>query len=476
MIAAIAVGAAWRLGVLAVDKWHQQILLNDSVYYTAQAQQLAHGTWFREIFVDQPGAEHGPLTSFLLASVSWLDDPIAWQRLVTTLFGIGTIVAIAALGKAIGGARLAAVAAWIAAIYPNLWMNDGLVMSESLSMLLVTLTLLFARPLLIDRDRAAAPPRWRAPALLGLAAGAAALARSELIVVVAALVVLVAVAMPAVRGVRLRAAAIVLAASLALMAPWVVFNLVRFERPVFLTTNDGTTLLGSYCDASFHGPGAGGWNIGCVTNDPEYRVDEEPSVRSSRQRSIALSYARAHAGELPRVIGARIGRTLDLYGLRDLVAQDVGEERYRWASWAGIVSWWALAPCAAIGLWRMDRRWRRLLLLPVGSVLLTTVVFYGGHRIRSSLEPVAIVAAAALVARILEHRSGKHEHDDEHAGVVEVLEVTGPRGVDEEAAGELASQHEQPEDGGQRGGGPADPTSAVQHDRDRGEASTHDGP
>ena len=56
--AAVLVGALWRVGMLVVDKWSQPLLLNDSLYYSAQARQLADGVWFREIFVDRPGAEH----------------------------------------------------------------------------------------------------------------------------------------------------------------------------------------------------------------------------------------------------------------------------------------------------------------------------------------------------------------------------------------------------------------------------------
>ena len=57
------------------SKWNHALQLNDSLYYSLQARQLAHGIWFRELFVDQPGAEHGPLTSSLMAFVSWGNDP-----------------------------------------------------------------------------------------------------------------------------------------------------------------------------------------------------------------------------------------------------------------------------------------------------------------------------------------------------------------------------------------------------------------
>jgi hypothetical protein len=159
---------------------------------------------------------------------------------------------------------------------------------------------------------------------------------------------------------RLVRPAVIVAVAALVALPWVTFNLSRFERPVTLTTNDGTTLLGSYCDGSFEGPNMGGWSLLCVVNDPEYSVDEEPSVRSERQRSMAVTYARAHVRRLPLVMLARVGRSLDLYGLDSLVAQDVGEERYRWASWTGIVAWWFLAVGAVFGLRRLDSRTRGL--------------------------------------------------------------------------------------------------------------------
>jgi hypothetical protein len=103
------------------------------------------------------------------------------------------------------------------------------------------------------------------------------------------------------------------------------------------------------------------------------------------------------------VVAARLGRTLDLYGFEGLVSQDVGEERPRWGVWAGIAAFWVLAPLAAFGATRTARRARMLLLLPVAVVLVTTVLFYGAHRIRSSAEP-AMVVLAAVGAMALWHR------------------------------------------------------------------------
>lgn len=431
------VAALWRLGILVVDKWHQPLMLNDSLYYSAQAQQLADGIWFREIFVDRPGAEHGPLTSTVLALVSWVDDPVPWQRLVTVLCGIATVYVIGLLGRRVGGDRVGLAAAAIAAVYPNLWMNDGLIMSESISVLMVSLVLLAMLRLLTT-------PTERGAALVGLLAGLAALARSELALLTPAAMVLLllvqrrsgarapdAASEPRSPWWRLVLPSFLLGlASLATVSPWVLFNLSRFEEPVTLTTNDGTTLLGAYCDATFSGPEMGGWSIFCVTDDPEYSMDEEPSVRSARQRDLAIQYAREHLDQLPKVVVARIARTLDLYGLDSLVAQDVGEERWRWASWAGIVSWWVLAPAAVVGAVRVRRsirhglgrsddaagdgatsrpnRWTLWVLgCPVASAFIITVVFYGAHRIRSSLEPTVVVLAAVTLVMVVDRVRGR---------------------------------------------------------------------
>ena len=79
--------------------------------------------------------------------------------------------------------------------------------------------------------------------------------------------------------------------------------------------------------------------------------------------------------------------------------QDVGEERDRWASWAGIVSWWILAPLGAIGLAVASRRDAWVLAMPVVTVLVTTILFYGAHRIRAPLEPALVVSAALTLVK-----------------------------------------------------------------------------
>lgn len=407
---AIAAGAIWRLGRLALVKWHQPLLFNDSVYYSEQAKLLTRGLWYREVYLAEglPGAEHGPLTSTLLAPVTWVHDPVPWQRLVTTLCGIATVWVLARLARELAGARAGALAAVVAAAAPGLWVNDGLVMSESPSMLVISLGLWSTAVWWRTRSR-------RSLLVTGAIFGLAGLARSEalLLLILFGLVVVVEERRDRLDrpssasrlGPAVARAAAAVGVGLVVVAPWVAFNLSRFERPVYLSTNDGTTLLGANCPASYHGPGIGGWAFSCLQSEDPIHVDlEEPSVRADRRRDLGLRYARAHERELPRVVAARIGRSLSVVSLPELVDIDVGDERARWSSWAAIVGFWVMAPLTVVALARGDRRTRTVLVLPIIVVAVATVAFYGGHRIRSTEEPALVVGAALAIDGLLTRR------------------------------------------------------------------------
>ena len=386
LAACAATGAAVRLGVYFAHYRGAGFDFNDAPYYSETAIDLAHGRWF----IDRaggPAAEHGPVTTLLLAPVSWVDSPVEWQRLVTLITGVALVVVIGLVGRRLGGARVGLAAAAIAAVYPGLWLNDGLVMSESPGALAVGLWMLAA---LAWYDR----PTPALALLMGAAAGVAAQTRAELAVLMAAAVI----AAWWVGGDRRRLmAALAAVGGLAVLAPWVAFNATRFDRPVILTTNDGTTLRGANCDATYHGRALGSWALECLVIDPE-TVGMEASRRAARWRGDGIDYATDHAGRVPVVVLARLGRSFDLFGLDYQVDEDVRDGRPRWGSWAAILSFWVLAVLAAFGQRRASRFGRLVLWAPVAAVLVTAVVFYGGHRLRTAMEPSVVLGAALAVA------------------------------------------------------------------------------
>ncbi len=393
-----AVGAAWRLGYLFADKLHDPLLLNDSLYYSIQAGRNSEGDWFREALTSLPGAEHGPLTVLYLTPWSLgAGDNVPWQRFAVTLVGIGAVFVIGLFGERLAGPRVGLVAAGIAAVYPNLWINDSLVMSESLAVLIVAGALVVA----LDFDRR--PGVWRA-VVLGLLVGLGALTRAEIILFAfgfAALAWWRSAGHPR----RVLMPVLILVTTFVTVAPWALYNLARFEEPVLLTTNGERTLLGANCDSTYYDD-LGSWDIRCLSAVP-VPDGADPSVGAGRRRHVALDYASEHLGRVPIVVAARVGRLADVYGLRSLVALDAGEEKARWAVWTGIATWWVLAPLAVVG-WVVagrDPRRRYLrwwLVVPLAAVLLTAVLFYGAHRIRAPAEPVVVVLAAAGVVALVD--------------------------------------------------------------------------
>jgi len=394
-LAAIAgFGAAWRLVYLFAVKIDDPLRLNDSFYYSIQAGRNSEGDWFRENLGAGAGAEHGPLTSLYLTPWSIGDWGVAQQRFAITLLGIAAVPLVGLLGRRLAGPIVGLVAAAIAAVYPNLWVNDSVVMSESLAVFLVTAALLVAVAL---EGRATAGRS----AVLGGLIGLAALTRSELALLAPMFAALVWWRGGTARRGRALAAGALLAASLATVAPWMIYNLARFERPVLMSTNDGTTLLGANCDQTYY-VDIGGWDLRCLDPVP-LREGVDASIRAEQRRDIAVDYVRDHLGRVPLVVLARLGRSVDLYGLASLVDLDVGEEKAEWAVWIGIVMFWLLAVAAWFGWRRLaaDGGGQRWWLVPLPlTVLITTALFYGAHRIRAPAEPVLVVLAAVGVVAV----------------------------------------------------------------------------
>jgi 4-amino-4-deoxy-L-arabinose transferase-like glycosyltransferase len=392
-VGAVLLGVAVRLVSLGF-KLSDPLPFADAFFYGSQATAVREGIGFDELFTGRPTAEHVPLTQILLAPMSFAAgrfDVTDMQRITMTVLGIVSLVLFACVARRLLPGRLAPAAVLVAAIYPNIWLHDAIVMSETVALLLINATML----LLLEFR--AGPTWWRAGAL-GIAAGLATLARAEL----ALLAVIVACSAAWFASRRKRAATarvspvaafvLVGAGSMLTIAPWVIENLSRFDEPVLLSTNDGTTLLGANCPDSYFGSGTGSWSLFCLTG---FQADTsgDPSVISRLRREEALDYVTEHPGRLPVVVLARVARTLDLFDPAGMVTGDEREDKFAWALWVGVVMWWILAPLAVVGLLRMPGDDRLVIIGPIVVVAVTTLVFYGSHRLRVPLEPSVVLAA-----------------------------------------------------------------------------------
>ncbi len=374
----------------------------DAAYYITLSSSLKGGYGYSLFGV--PTALHPPLFPLLLTGLRMLGlDSTGGLRLGLCAVGAAGVVVIQRVARRT--AELAGIprgptsvaAAVIAAVYPAFWVNDAMLLSESLLVLTAGLARLAAVELL-------AQPSARRAALLGAAVGAAALTRSELLL----LGVVVAVTL-AVRGVRhgqagkaVAQAALAGAVGLACVAPWLVFNQGRFEHPVFMTSSPGGTLAEVACDRVFYSENVGYYDLYCLGAG---FVSTDETVNDQRAMDQATAYLAEHLDRVPVQVLAAFGRTFEVYAPGQNVRLAAFFEGRGLATsatgWACFVLLFPLAVLGAV----LGRR-RGVSLAPfVGAVVstLAAALFIGAIvRMRVPLEIAVVVLAAVAIGRLYE--------------------------------------------------------------------------
>ena len=394
-----------RVGYVAFAKTNQPVQ-GDQLFYNSEANRLARGDGFLEPFDPQalsrgviregkdPAADHPPLTVIVLAPVSFVtSQALIPQRLTMAVLGTVAVVVIGLLARRLAGDRAGWIAAGIAAIYPNLWVNDGLIMSETLATLVVALALFYAYRLIRE------PNVWNA-LIVGALCGLAALTRAELVLLVPLLAVPAAlVARSVATAQRWKLAGIGVLAAAVLIGPWVGYNLSRFKEPTYLSTNDGIALLGSNCDSVYYGDGIGLTDLKCLGPNP--RGDQSVDSRIFRDR--AFDYIRDHKKRAVLVAFARVGRTWSVYRPWDMVNYNKGEGREGWVTTLGLIAYYPLLIAAVAGWVVMRRRRRRSwpLLVPALVVTIASAATYGQTRFRVPAEPTIVVLAAVAITAVV---------------------------------------------------------------------------
>lgn len=392
-----------RVGYIGVAKWSDEVEFSDALYYAVQAQQIAEGQAFQSREHDRPAADHAPLTEISQAPTALVfGRSVLAQRLVQALYGTLGVVAIALLARRVAGSdRVALWAGLVAALYPNLWAADGVILAETLTVLLVA-ALLWAVYGFIDR------PDSRRALLVGALAGLAALARAEvaLIGVLAFAPVALRMAQPWSR--RLGHLGLAALAGVLVLAPWTVYNLGRFEKPVLISTNDGLTLIGANCDTQYNSADPGLWDIACLPPGSFTEAqNQDQSVVNAGYRHLAVEYARDHVGDLPRVAAIRVARTWSLYDPASMIRYNENEGREPPVGWAGFISFWILVPFAVAGAVLLRQRGRAIwpLLSTIVVVTLVSALFYGLLRFRAPAEVTLVVLAAVAIAELQSRRT-----------------------------------------------------------------------
>ncbi len=356
----------------------------------------------------EPTAGHPPVWTVLLGTFSFLGAvTVLQQQVVAALLGVPAIVLIGLLGRELRSERLGLIAASLAAGYAFIWVNDGLLMAETAAIAAAAATswagLRFARN-----------PSLRRAVVFGLVGGLAALSRAELLLILPLLTAVVLLRSELSwrdQGIRASAAT---AATLLLLSPWVVRNLLVFEESVFLSNGAGTVLVQANCDPTYHGDFLGYWRIECGHPAPFGPIGEhlDESERDAVVLDRAMDYIDDHRSRLLTVVvPARIGRMWGAYDTVDQLRLDALVDRRPLAvSTLGFLQYVALLPLATAGavlLWR-----RRESLLAVAAWIpiatLTAAISFGNTRYRTAAE-VSIVVLAAVALDVLAERRRQPE-------------------------------------------------------------------
>ena len=390
-LAALTLGAlAIRVGyVLAVTR-HQNGRLYDSFWYYSTTIGLHSGQFFRAPFSYSPTASHPPMTTLLLGAASYivgLRGGTTSSLLVMAVLGSAVVLCVGLLGRVVAGPWVGLTSAALAAVAPNFWMPSGILMSETPAMLCMALILLAV-------VRVIRRPSLVAALLLGVACGAEALVRAELLLFVPGLLVpAVLVARGASWRRRSLLLGVALVATMCVLAPWVGRNLATFKDPTYISSSIGETLLGSNCVQTYGGTYIGLWSVICAT---AVKGGGDESVQSARDTHAAIEFVEHHTDRLPLVALARVAREWDLYKPTQMAMVEEGEGRPYDASLAGLGFYYLLLPFGVAGvvIFRRRRIDQWFLLVPAAVVTLVSALVIALVRYRAPFEVCLVVLAA----------------------------------------------------------------------------------
>lgn len=422
LLLVVAVALFVRIAAVMAGYQHLPLGLDDNNGYHIQSLLLADHGGFYEPFVCldsvradgdpfssdaltaacrergelEPSAGHPPLFPGYLAVVSLLGfESVLEHRLASCLLGAAAVALIGLVARRIAGDRAGLIAAALAAVYPNLWINDGLILAESGYTVAIGLFLLAAYRFWQERSIARA-------VVLGVAVGAAALTRSEGLLLLGFVVLPLMVVARGPWKRRVAQFAVSGLVAVAIVAPWVAYNMSRFDEPVLLASGTGRVLAYGNCDATYYGPKIGYWDQSCAPTAEALVGDE--SVIDTAHREKAVAYVSDHLGRAPVVVAARIGRMWGLYRPLEGMRLDIFfERRGQWPSRLALAMYAILLPASIAGLVVMRRR--RVTIVPMvgiaAMVTFTAAVSFGVTRYRVPVDVILTILAGVAADAVL---------------------------------------------------------------------------
>lgn len=396
--------------------------LGDPLFYLLFAKGISSGRGYVSAS-GHPTAYYPPGYPYFLGVIQWVLDRLglASQMVSVTLVvqalmgaataGIMVIATRRITGPVLGAARAhrsGMIAGSIVALWPNLIVQTGLVLSETLFLFLFV-ALLAAVASIVDDRRSTTGTRTRNLIIGATLFASCVVVRPQSTLLVLPLIVMVLVACRRDRREILAIAGVFTAALLIVLTPWTIRNAVQLHAFIPITTNTGDNLcMGFNPDAN----GGFLYNEYCVT-DAMYLDGTASEVRQNKEKTAkAVRWATQNLTALPRLSVSKVRITMEndvdaLWGLQSFGHDVFIVDRTFWAMKLVANTYYrVVAALAVVGtvvsLIRVRRAvirppgmWIMLGLIPAG--LLVPILSFGDPRFKAPLIPsIALFAAVAL--------------------------------------------------------------------------------
>jgi 4-amino-4-deoxy-L-arabinose transferase-like glycosyltransferase len=388
--------------VLVIVATPQFAPATDAVDYDRIAVSLADTGGFPSSYLAPKGgptAFRPPMFPLALAGAYQLsgtsDAKARWRagRSLEALLGTIAVGLIALIALRLWGPGVALLAGAIAAVYPPLLLVGSSLMTESLFIPLALGTVLCG---LVYRDPGGGRLRW--VVLAGVLIAIASLTRTDGIVLLAPVGVMVWTARPRSSRRALSAPLTLIAAIAIALVPWTVRNAHVLHAFVPTTTQSGYGLAGTYEGLAQHRrdyPAL--WVPPVLEMLRVYRT--EPTANeaevSNRLDTIGLDYIKAHPSSLLHTAYWDTVRLFNLGGT-GFETWDAKYEGFpRRLAEVSVYAFWLLALVAIGGAFTRAARTvpKSLWWCPV-VLLLGTVMFSGSTRYRAPADPFFVMLAA----------------------------------------------------------------------------------
>lgn len=368
-------------------------------------------------------AYRAPLWPFIMAGLSLIFGPSDYfARLFLSLIGSGTCVLVYLFARDLFNQRIGIIAGVAAAIYPELYIYDGWLYTESLYIFL-----LFAVCYTLFRIQRAGTGKIGLWLWCGALLGLLSLTRPNGIIVIG-IVIAWAIVMIWLKVLKPRPAntGFIAAALLAcvLIAPWTVRNYLDSHSFIPVATGDGTVLLGAYNNQILTNPNYLGTWIDPLHSRPDVAKPYPlftctppcEVARENAYKDAAVQWIKSHVDVMPHLL---VLHFVNLWRLIDLKQPMTTEADFPFVRFPNqqssqlVLKMLQTFPIpifilALVGLAVTLWKWRELLFI-YSMIALTigqALFFYGSPRFRASIEPMLILLASGTLWWLTSRQEG----------------------------------------------------------------------